>query len=133
MTVMQCVADFEKSDDERIFMRAVVTGLAASEAGWVVGLAKARLPVTPSKARQRWANAGRFVLADDPEIGDTVPEFDTSTLRELIHPPFRIMFRHDAIANPIHGVRGWRGKRTHKFPDQGNRKAVPRSITSLVD
>jgi len=70
MTVMQCVADFEKYDDERIFMRAVVTGLAASEAGWPA-LAKARLPVTPSKARQRWANAGRFVLADDPEIGDT--------------------------------------------------------------
>ena len=66
-----------------------LSGLAASEARRVVGLAKARLPVTPNNMRQRWANAGWFVLADDPEIGDAAPEFDTSTLRELIHPPFR--------------------------------------------
>jgi len=72
-----------------LLWRDALSGLAASEAGRVVGLSKARLPGTPSKARQRWASAGWFVLEDDPEIGDTAPEFDTSTLRELIHPPFR--------------------------------------------
>ncbi len=42
VAVMQSVADFEKSEDERAFMRAVVSGLADIEAGRVVGLAEAR-------------------------------------------------------------------------------------------
>jgi prevent-host-death family protein len=42
VAVVQSVADFEKSQDERAFMRAVVSGLADIEAGRVVGLAEAR-------------------------------------------------------------------------------------------
>ena len=35
-------------------------------------------------------------LRDQPEMGRIVPEFDQPFLRELIHPPFRIVFRRDA-------------------------------------
>jgi plasmid stabilization system protein ParE len=32
------------------------------------------------------------VLEDHPEIGRIVPEFDEPKIRELIHPPFRIVY-----------------------------------------
>jgi len=32
-------------------------------------------------------------LADYPEMGREVPEFKVPTLRELIRPPFRIVYR----------------------------------------
>ncbi|MGB7933086.1 MAG: type II toxin-antitoxin system RelE/ParE family toxin [Gammaproteobacteria bacterium] len=34
-------------------------------------------------------------LVDHPDMGRVVPEFGQSFLRELIHPPFRIVYRHD--------------------------------------
>ena len=34
-------------------------------------------------------------LARHPDLGRVVPEFDQPLLRELIHPPFRIVFRRD--------------------------------------
>jgi len=40
--VMQSVTDFEATEEERAFMRAVVEGLADLEAGREVSLAKAR-------------------------------------------------------------------------------------------
>lgn len=35
-------------------------------------------------------------LADYPESGRVVPEFDMPQLREIVHPPFRIVYRLDA-------------------------------------
>ena len=35
------------------------------------------------------------VLADHPDMGRIVPEFEQSFLRELIRPPFRIVYRRD--------------------------------------
>ncbi len=32
-------------------------------------------------------------LADHPDMGRIVPEFDQPFLRELIHPPFRIVYK----------------------------------------
>ena len=48
-------------------------------------------------------------LRDHPEMGRIVPEFDRKFLRELIHPPFRIVYRRD----PEHAriVRVWRSER----------------------
>jgi PHD/YefM family antitoxin component YafN of YafNO toxin-antitoxin module len=45
VAVVQSVADFEKSEEERAFMRAVIAGLADLEAGRELSLdeAKARL------------------------------------------------------------------------------------------
>ena len=48
-------------------------------------------------------------LADHPEMGRMVPEFGQRTLRELIYPPFRIVYRHDPDLLRI--VRVWRGER----------------------
>lgn len=43
VAVVQSVADYEKDQDERAFMRAVVAGLADIEEGRVVGMAEARV------------------------------------------------------------------------------------------
>ena len=34
-------------------------------------------------------------LADHPQSGRIVPEFNVEHLRETIHPPFRIVYRYD--------------------------------------
>ena len=53
-------------------------------------------------------------LSDHPEIGRIVPEFGQTFLRELIHPPFRIVYRLDPGRVCI--VRVWRGDRLLRLP-----------------
>ena len=48
-------------------------------------------------------------LADHPDIGRMVPEFGLPFLRELVQPPFRIIYRRDRRRVRI--VRVWRGER----------------------
>lgn len=48
-------------------------------------------------------------LAEFPDSGKMVPEFDSPWLRELEHPPFRIVYRRDDGAVVI--VRIWRSER----------------------
>jgi len=48
-------------------------------------------------------------LADYPESGRIVPEFGAAHLREIIHPPFRIVYRLDKTRVRI--VRVWRSER----------------------
>jgi plasmid stabilization system protein ParE len=48
-------------------------------------------------------------LAEFPESGRMVPEFEVKIIRELIHPPFRIVYRIDLAQ--IHIVRVWRSER----------------------
>ena len=52
-------------------------------------------------------------LRDQPEMGRIVLEFDQPFLRELIHPPFRIVYRRDPKYVRI--VRGWRSERLLKL------------------
>lgn len=54
------------------------------------------------------------VLADHPDIGRVVPEFAQPFLRELIHPPFRIVYRHDP--GRVRIVRVWRSERLLRLP-----------------
>ncbi len=54
------------------------------------------------------------VLADHPDIGRAVPEFAQSLLRELIHPPFRIVYRREAAR--VRVVRVWRSERLLRLP-----------------
>ncbi len=54
------------------------------------------------------------VLADHPDMGRVVPEFDQPFLRELIHPPFRIVYRRDSRRLRI--VRVWRSERLLHLP-----------------
>ncbi len=53
-------------------------------------------------------------LVDFPESGRIVPEFGLSNLREIIYPPFRIVYRVDAARIWI--VRVWRSERLLKLP-----------------
>ena len=48
-------------------------------------------------------------LAGHPDMGRVVPEFGQNALRELVHPPFRIVYRRDSGVVRI--VRVWRGER----------------------
>jgi toxin ParE1/3/4 len=54
-------------------------------------------------------------LADFPESGRVVPEFDITNLREIIYPPFRIVYRLDG--NKIKIIRVWRSERLLKMPE----------------
>ena len=53
-------------------------------------------------------------LVDYPDIGRVVPEFDQPFLRELIHPPFRIVYRRDP--GQLRVVRIWRSERLLRLP-----------------
>ena len=53
-------------------------------------------------------------LADHPLSGRIVPEFNIEHLREIIHPPFRIVYRYDKRRVRI--VRIWRSERHLKMP-----------------
>ena len=48
-------------------------------------------------------------LADHPDMGRIVPEFGQPFLRELIRPPFRIVYRRDP--KHVRVVRVWRSQR----------------------
>jgi plasmid stabilization system protein ParE len=53
-------------------------------------------------------------LADHPDMGRVVPEFDRPFLRELIRPPFRVVYRRDPQRVRI--VRVWRNERQLHLP-----------------
>jgi len=53
-------------------------------------------------------------LIDFPESGRIVPEFGVKTIRELIHPPFRLVYRIDPAVIWI--VRIWRSERLLTLP-----------------
>ena len=55
-------------------------------------------------------------LADHPDMGRLVPEFEQPFLRELIRPPFRIVYRRDP--KHVRIVRVWRSKRLLDVPDE---------------
>ena len=51
-----------------------------------------------------------------PEHGRIVPEFNQPLLRELIHPPFRIVYRLGSTKITI--IRIWRSERLLKLPQE---------------
>ena len=53
-------------------------------------------------------------LPDNPKIGRQVPEFQMSSIRELIHSPFRIVYVLNKISIQI--IRVWRSERLMKLP-----------------
>ncbi len=48
-------------------------------------------------------------LIDNPDIGRMVPEFGDKKLRELIHPPCRVVYLRES--DSVHVVRVWRSER----------------------
>ena len=53
-------------------------------------------------------------LSDHPDMGRVVPEFGVEHLRELMRPPFRIVYRRDK--NKVQIVRVWRSERILRLP-----------------
>ena len=53
-------------------------------------------------------------LMQHPDIGRVVPEFGQAFLRELIRPPFRIVYRRDP--KQVRVVRVWRSERLLELP-----------------
>ena len=54
-------------------------------------------------------------LIDHPDSGRKVPEFDQEQIRELIYPPFRIVYlRHASVVSL---VRVWRSERLLQLPE----------------
>lgn len=58
------------------------------------------------------------LLAEQPDSGRIVPEFNLKYLRELIRPPFRIVYRRDI--DKIRIVRVWRSERLMMLPPNEN-------------
>jgi toxin ParE1/3/4 len=54
------------------------------------------------------------ILSKHPDMGRIVPEFDAKNLRELVRPPFRIIYRRDP--GRVRIVRIWRSERLLKLP-----------------
>ncbi|MXZ59354.1 MAG: type II toxin-antitoxin system RelE/ParE family toxin [Acidobacteria bacterium] len=55
------------------------------------------------------------ILAEQPEMGRVVPEFGQGSLRELIRPHFRIVYRRESEGVAI--VRVWRSERVLEVPE----------------
>jgi len=53
-------------------------------------------------------------LAIHPDRGRMVPEFNSPQLRELVHPPFRVVYRR--YKEKISVVRVWRSERLMRLP-----------------
>lgn len=62
--------------------------------------------------------AGIFAAIEElhyfTDRGRVVPEFGQSNLREVIHPPFRIVYRRDT--DRVQVVRVWRSERLLRLP-----------------
>ena len=57
-------------------------------------------------------------LRSHPDLGRPVPELGTATIRELIHPPFRIVYLREESSVRI--VRVWRSERLLVLPSEEN-------------
>jgi len=55
-------------------------------------------------------------LSDNPDIGRKVPEFEKDKIRELIHPPFRVVYLREESS--IHIIRVWRSERLLVLPEK---------------
>lgn len=55
-------------------------------------------------------------LRDHPDSGRKVPEFDQEHIREIIHPPFRVVYLRDVSS--VNLVRVWRSERLLSLPDE---------------
>jgi len=55
-------------------------------------------------------------LCDYPDSGRKVPEFDQDRIREIIHPPYRVVYLRSASSENL--VRVWRSERQLLLPNE---------------
>ena len=70
--------------------------------------ARQGVPETGERTLQRILDS-IGLLAELPDMGRVVPEFGQGSLRELIRPPFRIVYRREPQGVSV--VRVWRSER----------------------
>lgn len=56
------------------------------------------------------------VLVEHPDLGRIVPEFQQTHIREIIHPPFRVVYLREK--NNINIIRVWRSERLLVLPNE---------------
>ena len=56
------------------------------------------------------------MLQQHPDAGRVVPEFNLDHIRELIHPPFRVVYARQEAELIL--IRVWRSERQLKLPDE---------------
>jgi plasmid stabilization system protein ParE len=81
-------------------LRAIVVHISVDRPGAAVRLANALV--------ERTKTLGVF-----PTLGRMVPEFGLPELRELVLPPFRIVYGIDADSHTVGVARFWHGSRGH--------------------
>ncbi|HEX9796185.1 MAG TPA: type II toxin-antitoxin system RelE/ParE family toxin, partial [Anaerolineales bacterium] len=55
------------------------------------------------------------LLAGHPDAGRVVPELNQTPIRELIHPPFRVVYLRQASIVTL--IRVWRSERVLEMPE----------------
>jgi plasmid stabilization system protein ParE len=55
-------------------------------------------------------------LHDYPDSGRKVPEFNQDHIREIIHPPFRVVYLRNVSS--VNLIRVWRSERLLLLPDE---------------
>lgn len=55
-------------------------------------------------------------LENHPDLGRPVPELNSTSVRELIHPPFRIVYLREEAS--VHIIRVWRSERLLILPGE---------------
>jgi plasmid stabilization system protein ParE len=56
------------------------------------------------------------MLSQHPDVGRVVPELNRANIRELIHPPFRIVYLRQVTELII--IRVWRDERLLELPTE---------------
>lgn len=58
------------------------------------------------------------ILTEYPNLGRIVPEFNLDHIREIIHPPFRVVYQREQQLIDI--IRVWRSERLLVLPTQND-------------
>ncbi len=96
--------------------RIIITFAASALADLEEVLRYFREQEAPAAGERRVAKVMEEIelLAGQPDMGRVVPEFELSYLRELIRPPFRIVYRREE--GRVRIVRIWRSERLLVLP-----------------
>ena len=69
-------------------------------------------------------------LCSHPDLGRKVPEFNQEHIREIIHPPYRVVYLRSEDA--IHLVRVWRSERVLTLADEAGQNCL-RAVKDKTD
>jgi len=97
-------------------MKVVVTQSAFGDLGSIEEYYSGEGVPQVGKKFQREIIAHIRHLETHPDLGRPVPELSTSSIRELIHPPFRIVYLKEE--SMVRVIRVWRSERLLVLPSE---------------